>query len=584
VLPGDLTAVAADPDRDQIYVVNLTQLTPFTSPQVTFVVPLQPGDEPGRVIADGAGRVHVALRGGGALVTLDPASGTILQRRPVCAAPRGLAYDERTDLVHVACASGELVSFPSASGSAVRRLQLDSDLRDVVVQGDLLRVSRFRSAEILTLDSTGAVTARTRPGTFRAATARGGQSFSPGVAWRMVGTHDGGVAMVHQRGVDDPIQRGQPGQVVRGSYGGGNSSRTRSCDGIVHSAISRMKPDGSVSTGPALPDLPLPVDMAVSADGRWIAMVSAGNDGSASSAMFPGVTIGAHVSDIDLASGGTSDTCLSDAGSVDCWGTTPPGAPYCGSGKTVSGQLIAVAFLSSGTLVLQSREPASLNVGGQSIVLSADSRNDTGHTLFHMNAGAGLACASCHSEGLDDGRVWNFTCTGSRRTQSMQTGLRGTEPFHWDGDERSFTQLASDVFTGRMSGPDLSAEQSDTILTWLDAQPRVKVAPPIDSLALAAVERGRALFNRPIDGTSCASCHSGPQLTNAKTVDVGTGGALQVPSLVGLATHAPYMHTGCAATLLDRFTPACGGGDLHGKTSGLAATDLADLVSYLQTL
>jgi len=57
-----------------------------------------------------------------------------------------------------------------------------------------------------------------------------------------------------------------------------------------------------------------------------------------------------------------------------------------------------------------------------------------------------------------------------------------------------------------------------------------------------------------------------------------------VPSLVGLANHAPFMHTGCAKTLADRFAPACGGGDLHGVTSGLAASEIADLVTYLQTL
>jgi cytochrome c peroxidase len=40
------------------------------------------------------------------------------------------------------------------------------------------------------------------------------------------------------------------------------------------------------------------------------------------------------------------------------------------------------------------------------------------------------------------------------------------------------------------------------------------------------------------------------------TVDVGTGSALQVPSLHGLALRAPYMHDGCAETLLDRSARA----------------------------
>ena len=86
VLSDGKTAVAADPDRDAIYVVDLSSRT------VTQTIALEPGDEPGRLVQDAAGRVHVALRRGGAIVTCDPATGKVLARRPVCAAPRGLAY------------------------------------------------------------------------------------------------------------------------------------------------------------------------------------------------------------------------------------------------------------------------------------------------------------------------------------------------------------------------------------------------------------------------------------------------------------------------------------------------------------
>ena len=48
------------------------------------------------------------------------------------------------------------------------------------------------------------------------------------------------------------------------------------------------------------------------------------------------------------------------------------------------------------------------------------------------------------------------------------------------------------------------------------------------------------------------------------------GGAFQVPSLVGIGTRGPFMHDGCAATLRDRFNPACGGAQ-HGMTDKLTA-------------
>ena len=68
VLSDGNTVVASDPDRDTIYVVDLPSRT------VTQTIALQPGDEPGRLVEDGAGRVHVALRGGGAVATCDPAN------------------------------------------------------------------------------------------------------------------------------------------------------------------------------------------------------------------------------------------------------------------------------------------------------------------------------------------------------------------------------------------------------------------------------------------------------------------------------------------------------------------------------
>jgi hypothetical protein len=51
-----------------------------------------------------------------------------------------------------------------------------------------------------------------------------------------------------------------------------------------------------------------------------------------------------------------------------------------------------------------------------------------------------------------------------------------------------------------------------------------------------------------------------------------------------LAPDRPW-RSGCARTLRERFSePACGGGDLHGKTWHLSAAQLDDLVAFLETL
>jgi mono/diheme cytochrome c family protein len=143
----------------------------------------------------------------------------------------------------------------------------------------------------------------------------------------------------------------------------------------------------------------------------------------------------------------------------------------------------------------------------------------------------------------------------------------------------TFSTLAHEVFESRMSGPLSTADHVESLFRWIDKIPRMEPPAAADP---AAVERGRALFNQP--DLACATCHNGEKLTNSATVNVQTeGGAFQVPSLLGLAWRAPYMHNGCAATLADRFSP-CGGGDAHGQTSKLTADQLADLVAYLDTL
>jgi mono/diheme cytochrome c family protein len=248
-------------------------------------------------------------------------------------------------------------------------------------------------------------------------------------------------------------------------------------------------------------------------------------------------------------------------------------------------QPVAVAFVNETDAVVQMREPAELwvlrNLGqySQRIVLGGASRRDTGHDVFHSNSGAGVACASCHAEGTDDGRVWDFS-TGPRRTQALHRGLLATAPFHWSGDLPDLPHLIDEVLVGRMSGPRLDAGQETVLGRWLDRLPPQAVSPPADP---QAVERGRLLFQDAAVG--CSSCHNGPAFTNNATVDVGTyGGPFQVPSLLGVGGRAPYLHDGCARTLRERFVPRCGGGDRHGHTSQLSEAEIGDLVAYLETL
>ena len=103
------------------------------------------------------------LRGGAAVVSIDVEDGAVLERRSVCAYPRGVAYDPGVDSIHVACADGYLVTLPAAGGEPTRGVELERDLRDVIVENGRIWVSSFRSAEVLRLDENAEVVERLRP-------------------------------------------------------------------------------------------------------------------------------------------------------------------------------------------------------------------------------------------------------------------------------------------------------------------------------------------------------------------------------------------------------------------------------------
>lgn len=549
VLPEGRMAVAADPDRDRVSLVDLAGGT-------AREVRLTAGDEPGRLAVDAANRVHVALRRGGQLVTLDPVSGAVLDRRPVCPAPRGLAYDAEADVLHIACASGELVTLPAAGGPAVRTMHLEPDLRDVLVSGSHLLVSRFRSAELLTIArATGTLIDRGGDrDVYVSQRVRGGIPFVPEVAWRLVPGPEGTALMLHQRA--------QAFRVVvdRGGYGGEGLDLCGG--GVVHSALTLFGPVSLKRTTPHLPLATLAIDVALSPEQKNFAVATPGNayNGNAMPTLYFG-------SFIDFAE---SRECENSA---------------LRALSTEGRQPVAVAFLNETDFVVQMREPAELWVlrdfgqHSQRIPLGGESRSDTGHDVFHSNSGAGVACASCHAEGTDDGRVWDFS-TGPRRTQVLHRGLLATAPFHWSGDLPDLPHLIDEVLVGRMSGPRLDPGQEAALGRWLDHLPPDASRPGADP---QAVERGRLLFQSASVG--CATCHNGPAFTNNATVDVGTrGGPFQVPSLLGVGARAPYLHDGCARTLRERFAPGCDGSGRHGHTSQLSEAEIGDLIAYLETL
>lgn len=575
-------AVAADSDRDRVVIADLT------SASVSGIVDLNRGDEPGRVVTAGESRAYVALRRGGAVAVIDLEEPRLLERLQLCSDPRGLALDESAGLLHVACAGGDLISISTEDGSLIRRVNLGPDLRDVVVVEDGLMVSRFRSAEILRLDARGNVVGSTFPTNAMHTVLRDvedgdfgeregvEQLLSPSVAWRMVSNGQGGVVVLHQRGTLAAIELPQS----RGDGGSPYGSGPLGCSSIVQSAVTEVTADGEQRTTRPLAAVALGVDLAVSPSNGNLLIANAG-------LLDPGVPkpLDADGSPLieDRVAGALN---LIDRVALQPVVAVPDFQHDCAGGMAASPTeqpVVSVAVAPGNLIVAQTRQPSQLILvsgspeGSPSVIdLGGASVFDTGHELFHRDAGSGIACASCHPEGREDGRVWEFANVGKRRTQPLDAGLAGTQPFHWSGDLPGLSNLVDEVFVKRMGGAQQSDGRLAALQRWLFA---LEPLEPLRSADDPGVMHGRELFESA--GTECGTCHGGGHEGSFQVREASE--AFQVPSLVGIGHRAPFMHDGCAATLEARFDPACGG-ELHGRTSQLSKTELTDLVSYLQSL
>jgi hypothetical protein len=247
-----------------------------------------------------------------------------------------------------------------------------------------------------------------------------------------------------------------------------------------------------------------------------------------------------------------------------------------------------------------------------------------GKALFNtalppMTSRRWVACSSCHPDGHHDGRVWQQP-EGLRKTTAL-FGLAHTHPLHYSADRdevqdfeftiRSRLMQGSGLIPGRLKKSKVGFEKAeleektggrskdlDALAIYSNSFEFVTLSPHIAAPGklTPAAERGKKVFFRKDVG--CASCHSGPYLTDSslekpyKLHDVGTGGddpsekmgpLYDTPSLVGVYRTAPYLHHGRAKTLRDVLT-TFNKADRHGKTSHLKAGEIDDLVEFMKSL
>ncbi|MEO1202911.1 MAG: hypothetical protein AAFX10_09395, partial [Pseudomonadota bacterium] len=222
-----------------------------------------------------------------------------------------------------------------------------------------------------------------------------------------------------------------------------------------------------------------------------------------------------------------------------------------------------------------------------------------------------MSCASCHSEGSDDGRTWDFTGVGEglRNTVSLEgrAGM-GHGFLHWSANFDEVQDFEAQIRnfaggTGLMSDADFNAGTRSQPL----GDPKAGLSPDLDALAayIASLDATPASPYRPLDGSlsadaqagavlfeseGCNSCHTISTLTDSSDGsglhDVGTitadsgqrlGGPLtgiDTPTLLGVWATSPYLHDGSAATLEDAVAAHSG--------ITLTATELGQLAAMMR--
>lgn len=559
-------AVAGNPEADKLY---FAQLMP---PKLLKTVSLPRGTEPARIVETSDGKFAIVARGQGA-VLLFHRNGTQLAAQTVCPEPRGITTMQSKwegELLYVTCASGDLVKLQpkDLKPLSVKRLPVD-DLRDIVYmrQSQELLISRFHSAQLLRLTAQGEVIGNGKPVTpvsYTQGTNRGQFESEAKVARRLLSTEQGDALFLFQQEITTPT----PIYYQCADY--------PNCPAPILPMVSKVDTGLLLKERMVMPNAALAIDLAVSRDGAQFLTVAAGN-----------FAVEGHPAPkrSSLLLGKMSDL------QADVRWPAPKGVDRLQEVGTSGLGLkpIAAAPLNQTDFAVLTRgkAPSLYKVDGStralSLLVDLDDNlpTDEGMELFHAATPAGLACASCHAEGGDDGHVWNGTPLGpviSRRTKSLLGGLSATSPFRWNGTHTDVVALsAEDLKNMGVNNPNLGTLQK--MAKWLDKLP-APWSPPTWKADQLQADKGKSLYQE----LQCGTCHNATQLPSP---EISSSLSIKTPSLAGVGGRAPYFHGGCATSLEQVFDGTCAANSVAASAKHsleLPPEKLQQLVTYLRTL
>ncbi len=213
-----------------------------------------------------------------------------------------------------------------------------------------------------------------------------------------------------------------------------------------------------------------------------------------------------------------------------------------------------------------------------------------GRSLFYRTndkriTADGVACASCHPDGGDDGVTWS-TPEGPRQTLMLAGRVHGTAPYGWTRRQGTLTQYIYDT-SARLGGGKMLQRDMDALARYLESMPSPPAMPAKDD---ALVINGMKLF---LD-RGCAECHVGGDGTDRTSHsfeqprppnDFGLGRSgedgFDTPALRSVSLSAPYFHDGRYATLAELLADEQ---SKMGSTATLGDSEREALEAYLRSL
>lgn len=616
---------AVDSDNDALEVARLDG---------TKLTEVKVGHNPARVVVGPDERIYITNRGERTVSVLAGDTFSELARIPVGVEPSGLSLDAEGKKLYVVSATalddasqGTLTAIDTASLKSEWTLPVGEEPRGVAVIGNKAYVSVLKKGAVTVVDldqhqvkagvslaSPDAADPAANPLAMRPGGAvdvtpapDGSRVYAPHV-WQLIGNIEGDRTLV--------------GPATGGSYGG--PSQCNSTGSIVAAGLATIQTTTDVaktddlsvcndpsSDGAAKKDFPPSLLPSAGLDGHVVQGPSAAVVDPTGNWLF--VTNRNSNNLVVMSTKRRAATGDQAARLVIDVGAAPDGIALSRDGKTayVYSQFDhALSVITQGDDATQLRETARVTlardtlpadqVAGRKLFFSAVDPRMTGQSI-------GIACASCHLEGREDGHVWQFP-DGPRQTPSLAgRHLELTAPYHWAGLFPTLGHFFKETIVGRMGGAGIGPEEEQRLTAFIVNMPPAENPFQGRPDLLDAQRRGKAAFAK----AGCESCHTGEVFTDNSLHNVGTLSskdrlellvdgledhtgqafpqlqAVNTPSLLGLARTAPYLHDGSVRTLRGRIDqarrPKLDGTD-HGDTSMLSDAELDDLEQYLSSL